>query len=54
VNHAAGAFARANIEPDAPDDWDVTTAADTVMDRLGRHLRNAPDVHDENRTSWRT
>jgi hypothetical protein len=39
---------------DAPADWDVTTAADIVMQRLGRHLRNAPTPSEIAEGSWRT
>jgi predicted nucleotidyltransferase component of viral defense system len=38
---------------DAPTDWNVTAAADIVMQRLGRHLRNAP-APTEMTDSWRS
>ena len=39
---------------DAPNDWDVTAAADVVMRRLGRHLRNAPPAAQLAGDSWRS
>lgn len=39
---------------DAPDDWDVTAAADVVMHRLGPHLRNAPTAAQLAGDSWRS
>jgi predicted nucleotidyltransferase component of viral defense system len=37
-----------------PDDYDHDTAADVVMERLGPHLRNAPDGEEIRAGAWRS
>lgn len=36
-----------------PEAYDPDRAADTVIERLGRHLRNAPDMSEIQNSAWR-
>jgi hypothetical protein len=36
-----------------PDDYDLTAAADLLMERLGPHLKNAPGISEIANGAWR-